>query len=93
VDYRYDRRDDDDVTTVDIPVKSIIVEANLKATDRLFLFGDYERNLEDNLSIRTGLGFTYTARCWSIDFRYTDRSNDQEFEFKINLHGLGGIGF
>ena len=93
VDYRHDRKDDDDVTTVDIPIESLYVDLNLKATDRLFLFGDYERNLEENIHIRTSLGFTYTARCWSIDFRYTDKSNDQEFEFKINLNGLGGIGF
>ena len=93
VDYRYDRRDDGDVSTVDNAVESIIFDVNLKATDRLFVFGDYERNLEEDLHIRTSLGFTYTARCWSLDFRYTDRSNDQQFEFKINLHGLGGIGF
>jgi LPS-assembly protein len=93
VDYRYDRGDDNDESTVDNAVESIIFDVNLKATDRLFLFGDYERNLEENLHIRTSLGFTYTAQCWSFDFRYTDTSNDQKFEFKINLHGLGGIGF
>ena len=93
MDYRYNRGDDNDESTVDNAVESIFFDVNLKATDRLFLFGDYERNLEENLHIRTSLGFTYSAQCWSFDFRYTDTSNDQKFEFKINLHGLGGIGF
>ena len=84
---------DGDVTTVDNAVESLFFDVNLKATDRLIIFGDYERNLEEDLHIRTSLGFTYTARCWSLDFRFTDKSNDQQFEFKINLHGLGASDF
>ncbi|MGD8520600.1 MAG: LPS assembly protein LptD [Desulfobacterales bacterium] len=99
VDYRYDRGqeedddDEDDESEVDDAVESIFLDLKLKATERLFIFGDYERNIEEDLHIRTSLGFIYTAQCWSLDFRYTDEPGDQKFEFMINLYGLGDIGF
>ncbi|UCG05983.1 MAG: LPS-assembly protein LptD [Desulfobacterales bacterium] len=93
VDYRYDRGETDDDPGDDNIVESIFFDVNLNVMKRLLVFGDYERNIEEDLHIRTSLGFTYTSQCWSFDFRYTNKPNDEKYEFKINLHGLGGIGF
>jgi LPS-assembly protein len=72
--------------------QSIYTELWLKATDKLRLFANYERNIEEDITIQTGFGFSYKSQCWSMDFRFTDRNDDEKFEFKINLNGLGGLG-
>jgi hypothetical protein len=59
----------------------------------LRFLADYERNLEENLHLRTSVGFSYKSQCWTAVLRYTDRPDDQEVEVKIDLHGIGEFGF
>ncbi len=73
-------------------VKSIFASLDIRATDRLRLFGDYEYNFEEDERVQTALGFLYQAACWSFRFRVIDRADNLNYEFRIELTGLGGIG-
>ena len=70
----------------------------VKATDRLTFRGNYQYNFEQNVPVEAGLGFIYTAQCWSFDGIVrqrtgVDNSKKYDFEVKINLFGLGEFGF
>ncbi|RPH51230.1 MAG: LPS-assembly protein LptD [Desulfobacteraceae bacterium] len=80
--YRFDRDS----------IESLLSILNLKIFDNLLLKADHELNIRDNRRIKTGIGFLYTAQCWSVDLRYTDEVDDKIYSFMINLTGLGGIG-
>ena len=69
--------------------ETIYAELSLKLTDRWTVYGDYERNILDDLNIKQSVGFVYTLQCWSFDFRYVDEGDDQRYEFMINLLGIG----
>jgi len=71
--------------------ESIYTDCLLKLSDRIFAYTEYERNLRDKKTIRSGIGFLYTAQCWSIDFGYS-YENGSQFSFMINLFGIGGLG-
>jgi LPS-assembly protein len=73
-------------------IESLLSNLKIKITEKLSINADYEENLRDNIRIRTGLGFLYTAQCWSIDVKYTDEVNDKKYFFMVNFTGLGGIG-
>jgi LPS-assembly protein len=91
VDYRYTKKSkeiDNDET-----IQSISGKLTMQLTDRLSILLDHKQNIEKSLRIRTGAGFSYQARCWSFDFKYTNEPNDQIFEFKVNLFGLGEVGY
>jgi LPS-assembly protein len=91
IDYRYAKKSKE----IDNPdsIQSIYGKLTMQLTDRLSILLDHEQNIEKSLRIQTGAGFSYQARCWSFDFKYTDEPNDQIFEFKINLFGLGEVGY
>jgi LPS-assembly protein len=91
VDYRYAKKSkelDNNET-----IQSIYGKLTLQLTDRLTILADHRQNIEKRLRIRTGAGFSYQAQCWSLDFKYTDMPNDQIYEFKVNLFGLGEVGY
>ncbi len=91
VDYRFNKnvsREDEDAQNIE----SIYLQGNLAVTSALSVFGDYERNINDDQHVRTTGGFKYVSQCWSVFFRFTDEPDDTKFEFKIDLHGLGAIG-
>ena len=71
--------------------ESIYVDGHVKLTDRITAYGDYERNLLDDIRLRTSVGFRYTSQCWAVDMRYVDEVSDRRFEFAINLVGLGAF--
>jgi LPS-assembly protein len=92
VDYRFNKFiTQEDIDTQNI--ESIYLKANLAVTSGLSLFGDYERNINESLHVRTSAGLKYVSQCWSVYFQFTDEPDDTKYEFKIDLHGLGGIGF
>jgi len=90
VDYRYAKNSKE--IDINETIQSIYGKVTLQLTDRLSINADHEQNIEKSLRIRTGAGFFYQARCWSVGFKYTDEPNDKRFEFKVNLLGLGGTG-
>ncbi len=94
VEYRY-TRDSDEIGLNQ--VQSIFLDLRLKVTDRLRVRTDYEYNFLDKTRVQTGFGLSYKANCWSFDGRVIDKTNvdgarDLNFEFKINLFGLGEFG-
>jgi lipopolysaccharide assembly outer membrane protein LptD (OstA) len=91
VDYRYTKKSEEIKDSEN--VQSISGKLNVPVTDRLSLLAEHEQNIEENLRIRTAVGFTYQAQCWSFDFKYTDEPNDRSYAFKVNLLGLGGAGY
>lgn len=82
VEYRFERDS----------IESLLSNLKIKITEKLSMNAEYEKNLKNNLRIRTGLGFLYVAQCWSVDLKYTDEINDKKYFFTINFNGLGGIG-
>jgi LPS-assembly protein len=91
VDYRYAKKSKE-TENIDT-IQSISGKLKMQLTDRLSILLDHKHNIEKSLRIRTGAGFSYQASCWSFDFKYTNEPNDQIFEFKINLFGLGEVGY
>ena len=91
VDYRYEKKNGETRNSEDI--QSIFGKIKLQLTDDLSINAENAYNLETDQRIRTGGGFTYRAQCWAFDFKYTDKPNDWQVNFKISLTGLGGIGY
>ncbi len=91
LDYRYAKESEE----IENPesIQSIFGKLTVQLTDRLSLLAEHEQNIEKDLRIRTAAGFSYQAQCWSFDFKYTDEPNDRKFAFKVNLFGLGGVGY
>jgi LPS-assembly protein len=88
LDYRFTRADEDYRA-----VKSINTAAVWQATQRWQLRGRYERNLEVNQLLETGIGVSYMTQCWGVDFDYMiDAENNSSFSARVNLAGLGGFG-
>lgn len=71
--------------------KSIYAKLLFNLTNRISTLFEYERNLYEDEDILKGFGLLYKAQCWSVDFRYTDRADDQTYSISINLLGLGGF--
>jgi LPS-assembly protein len=72
--------------------ESINAALSVKLSHRLIARGEYERNLQTDKDISKGVGFLYTAQCWSVDFFYGMEGEDNKFLFSINLMGIGGFG-
>ncbi len=53
---------------------------------------EYERDLEADSDIRTGLGLMYEAACWSANTLYTREEKDHSLGLWITLRGLGALG-
>jgi LPS-assembly protein len=89
VDYRYEKNAEE--TEMKEDLQSIFGKIKVQLTDYLSVSAENRYNLETDQRIRTAGGFTYTAQCWSFDFKYTDEPNDWKVNFKITLTGLGEI--
>jgi LPS-assembly protein len=72
--------------------ESFYTNANLKLTNRLSLFGLWERDLSENRELEYGGGFIYSAQCWSLEAFHTVEGNDHRYSFLLDLYGLGKIG-
>lgn len=72
--------------------ESVYTDFIIKISDRISSYADYERNLYDEKDIKSGIGFLYTAQCWSLDLSYTKEADDRKYAFMVNLYGLGEIG-
>lgn len=72
--------------------ESLYLEVETPVTRRLTLLADYERSLETDQSIETGLGFRWRSQCWTLQVRYEKEGEDHDIAFMINLYGLGDFG-
>jgi LPS-assembly protein len=89
VDYRYEKKTEE--TEVTENIQSITGKMRVQLADYLSVSAENVYNFETDQRIRTTGGFTYTAQCWSFDFKYTDEPDDWKVSFKIALTGLGEI--
>jgi LPS-assembly protein len=94
MEYRYTRSSDESDLN---EAQSIFGDLRLQVTDRLRVSGLYEYNFLDDTRVQTGFGLSYKADCWSFEGRIIDKVNvdnttDLNWEFKIELYGLGGFG-
>lgn len=95
VEYRYTTVSDEIAFN---EVNTLNSALTVKATDRLTLRGNYQYNFVDNVPVEAGLGFVYTAKCWSFDGIVrqrtgVDNSKKYDFNITISLFGLGEFGF
>jgi LPS-assembly protein len=91
VDYRYEQKTKE--TEVDEDIQSIYGKIKVELIDGLSVNAENKYNFETQQRIRTGVGFTYTSQCWSFDFKYINEPNDWKVGFKIELIGLGEVGY
>jgi LPS-assembly protein len=61
-------------------------------TRSISIYGDYERNLEDDQDISKSYGGIYNAQCWSVELGIERDDNDKKIGFMIHLNGLGESG-
>jgi LPS-assembly protein len=95
VEYRYTKKSDETKLNESNSLNGVLT---VKVNDRLTVRGNYEYNFLENVEVEAGLGFIYTSQCWWFDAqaRQTSGVNEKkkyEFEFKINLSGLGELEF
>jgi LPS-assembly protein len=95
LEYRYTK--DSDETSLN-ESNSINGVMTVKVNNRLRVSGNYEYNFLEDVEVEAGLGFLYTAQCWWFDakVRQTTGVNNEkkyDFQFKINLSGLGELEF
>jgi len=70
--------------------QSVYTQLRIPVSVAWTVYGDYERNISDNLDVRTSVGVRYTAQCWAVNFSYAHEENDQKIAATIELSGLGG---
>jgi len=69
--------------------ETFYADLQVKITDRLLAYGDYEKNLFDGNEIRTGLGLFYNKGCWSVNANWSKQEDDHQISFMVRLFGLG----
>jgi LPS-assembly protein len=72
--------------------ETFYADAIINLHERIAMFTEYERNIEDGNTLLYGFGFLYMASCWSLDIGYADEEGDKKYAFMVNLYGLGGLG-
>jgi LPS-assembly protein len=94
VEYRYTGSSDEIKLN---QAKSLFGDLRVKVTDRIRVSGLYEYNFLDKTRVQAGFGINYRANCWAFEGRVLDKTNvdntsDINWEFKIQLFGLGEFG-
>jgi len=82
LEYRYDKYAN----------RSFYTNLFFNISDRLGVFAQWERDLFEKKDIEKGLGFIYSAQCWSLGLGFTNDDGDIKYEFIVAFKGLGGIG-
>jgi LPS-assembly protein len=67
-------------------------DAIIKLHERIAMFTEYERNINDGKTLLYGIGLLYMASCWSLDIGYANEEGDKKYAVMVNLYGLGGLG-
>jgi len=72
--------------------ETLYADLQVKITDRLLAYGDYEKNLFNSKEIRTGVGIFYNKGCWSVNCNWSKQEDDHQISFMVRLFGLGEFG-
>ncbi|MCF8068652.1 MAG: LPS assembly protein LptD [Desulfobacterales bacterium] len=71
--------------------ESIYTNLFINLTDRWGVYSEYEKNLLDDITLKTSTGIIYKSQCWSVDVNYTEEKSDRRYMFMIDLMGLGHV--
>lgn len=87
IEYRYTR----DST------QSIYFKGELRATSKLTLFSNYERNLKKEIGIEKTFGLRYESQCWAVELARQElprqeKEDDVHYTAMVELIGLGEFG-
>jgi LPS-assembly protein len=88
-DYRYTRETS---AAAQDGVQSLRLEIGLRFAERWLLEGAYEENIYNQIEIERTLGISYQGTCWSVRTEYGFEQDNQSFNIRFNLAGLGEIG-
>jgi hypothetical protein len=72
--------------------QSIYFDGILAVTRSLSIYGEYERNLDEDRDISKTIGWLYRAQCWILDIGVEQEDNDKKIGFMLHLNGLGEAG-
>jgi len=72
--------------------RSVYTNLFFNISEKLAVFGEWERDLFEKKDIEKGLGFIYSAQCWSLTLGFTNDDGDIKYEFMVTFNGLGGFG-
>lgn len=74
-------------------LESIQFAAVLKLNQTLGLRGHYERNIETDRLIETGVGVFYRGQCWGVDLdAKEEEEQNRSIAVMVHLSGLGSFG-
>jgi LPS-assembly protein len=90
VQYRFTREEPEEEVE---GVESIRVAAVLQLTQKFGLRGLYERDIETDKLIETGVGAFYRSQCWGVDVNAKEEEErNRSISFMVHLNGLGSFG-
>jgi LPS-assembly protein len=82
-----------DATTEEKKVSTLITRARLGVTERLALIGSYEYDFIFDRAHAYSLGFVYESQCWTLETVFGMDEDDVGIGLRIRLHGIGEFGF
>lgn len=93
MDYRSTKELKDDTGKVTTEgLQSIRFGALVQLSRHWSINGAYERNLFDRKDIETVFGIGYRSQCWNMDLEIKIEDDDQSYQVKFDLLGLGSVG-
>jgi len=72
--------------------QSVNIDIAGAVTNSIYVFGNYEKNLETHKNIEIVAGCRYQSQCWSAEFSFKEKDNDEKIACMVNLYGLGEVG-
>ena len=80
-------------TTKEEKVSTLIAKFRLGVTERLALVGSYEYDFVFDRADAYSLGFIYESQCWTLETLFGLEEEDIGIGLRIRLHGIGEFGF
>jgi len=82
-----------DETTEEKKVSTLIAKFRLGVTERLALIGSYRYDFVFDRADEYALGFIYESQCWTVETLFGMVEEDIGIGLRIRLHGIGEYGF
>jgi LPS-assembly protein len=80
-------------TTEEKTVNSLIARLRLGVTERLALIGSYEYDFVYDQADAYAVGFIYESQCWTLEALFSLEEQDLGVGLRLRLHGIGEFGF
>jgi len=82
-----------DESTEEKRVSTLITKFRLGVTERLALIGSYRYDLVFDRADEYALGFVYESQCWTVETLFGMYERDVGVGLRVKLHGIGDLGF